>query len=408
MNRAIASPVCVFALIVALPALSRAAAKAGDPIQIQFKAVDGTVVSTNALRGKLVVFDFWATWCGPCMQMVPHMVELNQKYGSKGLQIVGISLDEDRAAMLQTIKARGMVWPEYFDGTGWGNKFWKQYGAQGIPFTILVGPDGTALYAGHPAAGLDQAIEKAFKETPPQLVDPEVVAEANSSLSQVESAIQSGDTKAAIKQMSRIPAAAAQDPAFAKRQGDVQKKLQAEADTMLADAQKQIDQGKYVDAVARLKELSNALAGLPQSTRAKLMLGTLMSKPEARSAIEGAEKQAKAGEALDVAKKLQGQKKDELAYARFADVVKAFPGTDAAAEAQTQLDRYQKDAAFMKRMTDRNAASKATAALHMGDNYKAVGNVEMARKKYQSVITQFPGTTYAETARQSLAELANQ
>src|SRR5947209_9865130 len=145
---------------------ARAAVQIGQPVSVRFKAVDGTNVSTDALKGKLVVLDFWATWCGPCMQMVPHMVEMNQKYAAKGVVIVGISLDEDRAAMLQTIKQQGMTWPEYFDGAGWGNRIWKQYGANGIPFTILLGPDGTALWTGH-AALLEPQIVKALKEHPP-------------------------------------------------------------------------------------------------------------------------------------------------------------------------------------------------------------------------------------------------
>jgi thiol-disulfide isomerase/thioredoxin len=405
MNRTFASLLSAITLSLALPALAHAEAKVGDPIQFQFKAVDGTPISTTALRGKLIVVDFWATWCGPCMEMVPHMVELNQKYAGKGLQIVGISLDQDRAAMLKTIKEKGMVWPEYFDGTGWDNKFWKAYGADGIPFTILVGPDGKALYAGYPAAGLDQAIEKAFKETPPVMVDPKIVADANESLARIESDIKSGDTKSAIKQMAKIPPAARLDGAFAARQDDVQKKLQSAADAMLSNVQAQIDQGKYIDSVARLKELAEVLSGLPQAARAKLMLSGLMAKPEVRAAISDAEKQLKAGDALDVAKKLQAQKKDELAYARFADVVKSFPGTDAASQAQAALNKYQQDAAFMKRMLEHTAAGKATAALHLADSYKAAGDLETARKKYQSVLADFPNTSYADLARKALTDL---
>ena len=86
------------------------------------------------------------------------------------------------------------------------------------------------------------------------------------------------------------------------------------------------------------------------------MLSGLMSKPQVRAAISDAEKQLKAGDELEVAQKLQAQKKDELAYARFADVVKFFPGTEAAGKAQAQLNRYEQDAAFMKRTTEHAAA----------------------------------------------------
>ena len=106
MKNALLTVFCGIALFVAAQNEARAVAVVGDPVQIAFKAVDGTPINTQALQGKLVVVDFWATWCGPCMQMVPHMVELNQKYGSKGLQIIGISLDEDRQAMINTTRQR--------------------------------------------------------------------------------------------------------------------------------------------------------------------------------------------------------------------------------------------------------------------------------------------------------------
>lgn len=408
MKTALLSLLCGMGLVVGSQSCVQGAAMVGDPFQLQFKAVDGTNISTDALKGKILVVDFWATWCGPCMQMVPHMVEMNQKYGAKGLQIIGISLDEDRAAMLQITKQKGMTWPEYFDGTGWDNKFWKQYGANGIPFTVLVSPQGKVLYAGHPAAGLDGAIEKAFKDDPPQLVDPKIVSDANSSLDAIESSIAAGDEKGAIKLMSKVPAVARLDPKIITREDGVQKKLEAAANSMLSEAQTQIDQGKYVDSVARLRELSTALAGLPEAVRAKLMLSSLMAKPEVRVAINNADKELKADDALEVAQKLQAQKKDELAYARFYDVVKFFSGTEAADKAQQQIDKYKKNPAFMKQMIEHAAATKATAVLHMGDSYKAAGKTDMARAKYQSVIDDYPGTSYAVLAQKSIAELASQ
>jgi len=406
MKSIIARFIAAFGLLAIASAPSRATVQVGEDFTLNFKAVDGSNISTEALKGKILVVDFWATWCGPCMGMVPHMVETNQKYGRMGLQMIGISLDQDRAALIQTTKEKGMTWPEYFDGAVWENKIWKQYGSNGIPFTVLVSPQGKVLYAGHPAAGLDGAIEKAFKETPPVLVDPKIVSQANATLDDVKQKIAAGDTKAAIKLLGKIPAQAKLDGGFVKRAADVQRELEEAANSMLAQAQSQIDQEKYTEAVARLKELSNALSGLPAGTKATAMLNSLMSKPQARAAIAAAERNAKAVDALQVAEKLQAQKKDELAYARFNDVVRVYAGTDAAAEAQTQVSTYEKDTAFVRRVKEHDAATKATAALHMGNSYKAAGNSEMARKKYQSIIDDFPGTSYADEAQKALATLA--
>jgi thiol-disulfide isomerase/thioredoxin/outer membrane protein assembly factor BamD (BamD/ComL family) len=406
MKSAILSLFCGAAVMLGSGSRARAVAVVGDSVQIAYKAVDGSVVNTAALKGKLVVVDFWATWCGPCMQMVPHMVEMNEKYAGKGLVIIGISLDEDRQSMIRTAHDKGMTWPEYFDGTGWGNKFFKQYGGDGIPFTMLLSTKGTVLYAGHPAGGLDEAIENAFKTDPPQLVDPKVLSEASSSLDRVESSIAAGDEKGAINLMAKVPPVARLDAKFAQRQDAVQKKLETAANSMLSEVQTQIDQGKYLDAVPRLKDLTAALTGLPEAMRAKMMLGTLMAKPDVRSAIDKADKESKAADALEIARKLQTQKKDELAYARFSDVVKFFPGTPSSEAAQRQIDAYKKNPAFMKQMLEHAAAVKATAMLHMGDSYKAAGNVPMARKKYQSVIDNYPGTSYAALAQKSIDALA--
>lgn len=398
---------CLAAIgLLVAASIARGVAQVGDTFEAQFKAVDGSSVSSETLKGHLIVYDFWATWCGPCMQMVPHMVELNQKYGDKGLQIIGISLDRDRSSLLKVIKEKQMTWPEDFSGGS--DQIVARYCADGIPFTVLVSPQGKVLYANHPAAGLDQAIEKAFKEDPPQLVDPKVLSEANGTLDEIEQKISAGATHDAIKLLSKVPAGAKVDGKFAERAAAVQKKLEAAANSLLAEVQTQIDQEKYTQAVARLKELADALSGLPEASKATAMLSSLMSNPKAKTAIATAQRDAKAADELAIAQKLQAQKKDEQAYARFKDVVRLYAGTDAAAQAQEQVALYEKDAAFIKRISDKEASTKAVAALHMGDSYKASGNIEMARKKYQSVVDQYPGTSYAELARKSLAEIANQ
>ena len=392
------------AVLLLSVATARAVVQVGQPVTVQFKAVDGTNVSTEALKGKLVVLDFWATWCGPCMQMVPHMVEMNQKYAPKGVVIVGISLDEDRAAMLQTIKQQGMTWPEYFDGAGWGNRIWKQYGANGIPFTILLGPDGTALWSGH-AALLEDQIVKALKEHPPQLVDPKTLAQAKQMLDDAQEKIQAGDMRGAIKALSRVPVAAKLDEGFATHSAEVQKKLETSADSMLADVQKMIDAKQYTEAVPKLKELADAFYGMPSSTKAKKMLSDLVSNPDAKSALNQAEKSTKAEEALAGADKLRAQKKHELAYERYKEIAKAFAGTEAADKADAQAKVYEQDQAFVQRVNDKAGATRAKAALSMAASYKNAGKLELARQKYQSVIHDFPGTTYADAARQALADL---
>jgi len=114
----------------------------GKPVAIQFAALDGRDVDLAKLKGKVVLIDFWATWCSPCVGEIPHVKEAYEKLHAKGFEIVGISFDEKEDALRDFIKDKEMAWPQYFDGKGWGNKFGQQYGINSIPAMWLVDKKG--------------------------------------------------------------------------------------------------------------------------------------------------------------------------------------------------------------------------------------------------------------------------
>jgi peroxiredoxin len=124
--------------------------------------VDGKPLSIANYKGKVVMLDFWATWCGPCVGEVPNVVAAYKKYHDQGFEVIGVSLDEDKQKMLDFTKQHEMVWPQYFDGQGWGNKLAEQYGVHSIPATFLL--DGTGKIIARDARGedLDPAIAKAI------------------------------------------------------------------------------------------------------------------------------------------------------------------------------------------------------------------------------------------------------
>jgi len=141
----------------------QAALVAGAPFpDFDEKDVNGQHLSVGDHKGKIVLIDFWATWCGPCRGEMPNVKKTYETYHDKGFDIIGISLDEDKGKLTDFTKENGMVWPQYFDGKGWENKLAGKYGVRSIPATILVDSDGKILGKNLRGEELTDAVAKAI------------------------------------------------------------------------------------------------------------------------------------------------------------------------------------------------------------------------------------------------------
>jgi len=135
----------------------------GALLEMKFTALDGRQVDLAAMRGKVVLIDFWATWCGPCVAELPHVLEAYAKLHDRGFEIVGISFDSDRAKLESMVRANGMAWPQFFDGKGWQNQFGQQHGIRAIPTMWLVDKRGR-LVSKNARANLAAQVEKLLAE----------------------------------------------------------------------------------------------------------------------------------------------------------------------------------------------------------------------------------------------------
>ena len=143
--------------------IKAAAELMSKPLDLKFTAVDGREVELSKLAGKVVLIDFWATWCGPCVAELPNVLKAYETYHDKGFEIIGISLDQDKAALESFVKERGMEWPQYFDGKGWQNEISTKYGIQSIPAMWLVNKKGMVVNT-NARAGLAEQVAKLLEE----------------------------------------------------------------------------------------------------------------------------------------------------------------------------------------------------------------------------------------------------
>lgn len=133
------------------------------PFELKFTATDGSEVDFAKLRGKVVLVDFWATWCGPCVAEVPNVVATYKKLHEKGFEIVGISLDQDKAKLEDFVKSKGMTWVQHFDGKGWKNEIAQKYGINSIPAMWLIDKKGMVVST-NARGGLEEKVEKYLAE----------------------------------------------------------------------------------------------------------------------------------------------------------------------------------------------------------------------------------------------------
>jgi peroxiredoxin len=135
----------------------------GQPApEIALPDPNGNVVALSSMKGKYVLVDFWAKWCGPCRQENPNIVRAYNKYKDKGFTVFGVSLDRSKEDWLKAIQDDGLTWTHVSDLKYWQSEAARTYGITGIPFSVLLDPNGVIIAKGNNLRGA--ALHKKLEE----------------------------------------------------------------------------------------------------------------------------------------------------------------------------------------------------------------------------------------------------
>ena len=126
--------------------------------------INGKPIRLSDYKGKVVLLDFWASWCPPCEREVPNMKKVYKKYRDKGFEIIGVSLDNDSDDLREFIKETGIDWPQIFTGHGWETPIVIHYSVNEIPEPWLIGKDGRLITKEARGEYLEPLVKKALKE----------------------------------------------------------------------------------------------------------------------------------------------------------------------------------------------------------------------------------------------------
>lgn len=124
---------------------------------------NGKDLALSNLRGKVVLIDFWASWCGPCRKEIPNVKRCYEKYKAKGFEIYGVSLDKERDDWIEAISSEGLTWPQVSDLKFWESVAVRTYAVQSIPYTVLIDREGKIIATDLRGADLDKKLAEVLK-----------------------------------------------------------------------------------------------------------------------------------------------------------------------------------------------------------------------------------------------------
>ena len=356
-------------------------------------------LALEKLRGRIAVIEFWATWCPPCRQTIPHLVEMHKKYAPKGVVICSLT-NEPKSKVEGFAREMGMTYP-----VGCGSTSGGTYGVRGIPHAFVLDTSGTIVWHGHPAGGdFEAAIEKALRQTPPSLMSEKEKAAAETLLEKVEALIQKEQYAVAVAMLAKLKGAD-EDPRIAARAAQIRTQLSAAAEVALKEANKRIQAKQYYEASLALGQATSLAPGTPLADEATGRYKELIKDDAARAAIEKGKREKEAADLLAELENAAPKKTPAAVLEACDDLANRFPGTKAAQAATEKANAMRADKDLMAKMQGDAAEKDCKGWLSMARNFIKAGLHDKARPYLDKVMATYPDTAFAEEARAMLVKM---
>ncbi len=393
----------------------------GDRPQYQFKSTTGQTITDENMRGRMVLIDFWATWCGPCMNEAEHMVQIHRKYGPLGLQIIGVSLDTNAGKMSRVVKEKGFAWPQIYEGKAWDNPLLPPWGIKGIPATFLISPDGELIWSGHPA-NIDVPLAEAFKKYGSKLKKRNTGDSLRETIGEALTGVtKRNDYAEALSLIQDFPNAvinnretaedAASLVAAYRFPRDEEAKLAATEALSTNEAGAKVIAGFEATILANnaFGPTKQPATGKPATTSPDDLVSkdkTDTDTEDASIPVESTNSSRNAAAISHAMFNSADRRKTAgdhvAAYRQFKATAAQFPATPSGRKAVLRVNAYERDKRFIDAYRAAAGEKEAIEIMNTAASYEKTGKHEQAIPLYQEIIEKYPETATALKARKAL------